>query len=127
MKSTYIISAFLSILSFAAISAAPSWDLARGEKLYVDNCSKCHRKDGKGIKMVYPPLKDSDYIKNGTSHELLRGMIYGRSGRITVNGTTYNGVMTTEIDKNVTDNDAALILTYVYNQLNGINKFVTAR
>jgi len=52
-------------------------------------------------------------------------MIYGRSGKIVVNGETYNGVMTTEIDKSLTDIDIALILTYVYQELNDINIVVS--
>jgi hypothetical protein len=51
-------------------------------------------------------------------------MIYGRSGKIVVNGETYNGVMTTEIDKSLTDIDIALILTYVYQELNNMEIIV---
>jgi mono/diheme cytochrome c family protein len=102
------------------------YDTNKAEKLYNEQCSKCHRKNGTGIKNVYPPLKDADYIKKVDTQELLRGMIYGRSGKITVNNVTYNGVMTTEVDKSLTDNDIALILTYVLQKFNNIDKIVTA-
>jgi len=101
-------------------------DMDRAQKLYMEQCSKCHRKDGKGIKRVYPPLRNADYIKKASTQELLRGMIFGRSGKITVNGITYNGVMTTEIDNKLSDKDIALILTYVYQEMNDINKTVTS-
>lgn len=99
----------------------------RGKDLYSKHCSNCHRKDGSGIKSVYPPLKNADYIKKNDSQELLRGMLFGRSGKITVNGASYNGVMTTEIDASLGDEDIASILNYVYLELNGMNKAVSAK
>jgi mono/diheme cytochrome c family protein len=128
--------AFLFAASFALImlifflgtltGSSSEYNKKRAEQLYMEHCSKCHRKDGRGVRRVYPPLLKADYIENASTKDLLRGMIYGRSGRITVNGITYNGVMTTEIDNNLSDNDIALILTYVYQEMNNINKTVTA-
>lgn len=99
----------------------------RGKDLYAKHCTNCHRKDGSGIKSVYPPLKNADYIRKYDSQELLRGMLFGRSGKITVNGVTYNGVMTTELDASLGDDDIASILNYVYLELNGMNKAVSAK
>jgi nitrite reductase (NO-forming) len=112
---------FLGTISGSSIDN----DMKRAQKLYMEQCSKCHRKDGKGIRRVYPPLRNADYIEKASTEELLRGMIFGRSGKITVNGITYNGVMTTEIDNNLSDKDIALILTYVYQEMNNTNKTVT--
>jgi len=88
--------------------------------LYIKHCSKCHRKDGSGIRGVYPPLKNADYIRNNSISELLRGMLFGRSGKIVVNGVSYNGVMTTEIDKSLTDAEIADILNFVLNEFNSM-------
>ena len=117
----------LSFIIFFTLFAGEKEDLSRGKKLYIEQCSKCHRKNGKGIKMVYPPLKNADYIKNGDKIELLRGMLFGREGKITVNGSTYKGVMTTEIDKSLNDKDIALILNYVYKVLNKLDIKTTAK
>lgn len=117
---------FVIITSSIYSTDKPAYNKQRGEELFVQQCSKCHRKNGKGIKRVYPPVKDADYIRNASSEELLRGMLFGRSGKIVVNGETYSGVMTTEIDKNLSDDDIANILNYVYNELNGIKKIVTS-
>jgi mono/diheme cytochrome c family protein len=125
-----IIIIFFSVVSSLILSSLnllggnSNYDKSRGEQLYLEQCSKCHRNNGKGIKRVYPPLKNADYIRNATADNLLRGMIYGRSGKIVVNGETYNGVMTTEIDKSLTDIDIALILTYVYQELNNMEIIV---
>ena len=124
LPAALIISILASINIFPDI---PKPDMKKAKKLYIEQCSKCHRKNGKGIKRVYPPLKDADYIVENPTEELLRGMIFGRSGKITVNGKTYNGVMTTEIDESISDSDIALILTYVYKELNDMKKVVTAK
>ena len=125
MKKIFAVILFTFVILFALL-ANEKEDLQRGKKLYIEQCSKCHRKNGKGIKTVYPPLKNSDYIKNGDKIELLRGMLFGREGKITVNGYTYQGVMTTEIDKSLSDRDIALILNYVYKVLNKMDVQTTA-
>jgi nitrite reductase (NO-forming) len=126
-KMTAIAAALLFIGMFAGELASKSTDMDRAEELYKDQCSKCHRNNGKGIRRIYPPLKNSDYIEKATSENLLRGIIFGRSGEIVVNGETYNGVMTTEIEEDVSDEEIALILTYIYKEFNGIDSTVTAK
>ena len=116
-----LVFAFMAAFSFEGKSDDNSIDMKAAEKLYKAHCSKCHRNNGTGIKKVYPPLKNADYIKNSNAHELLRGMLFGRSGKVTVNGVTYNGVMTTEIDGNLKDADIALILSYTYQKFNNMN------
>ncbi len=118
---------FVFVLFAVQLTSQNQYNAARGDKLFVEQCSKCHRKDGSGIKMVYPPTKKSDYIQKQDNIELLRGMIYGRSGKIVVNGYSYNGVMTTEIDKSLSEEDIANILTFVLQKQNGINKFVSVK
>lgn len=98
-----------------------SIDKEKAKKLYIEHCSKCHRKDGRGIKGVYPPLKNSDYVQKGDKIELLRGMLFGRSGKIVVNGEVYYGVMTTEIDSSLNNEDISMILEYVYRELNNMD------
>jgi nitrite reductase (NO-forming) len=116
------------ILIFPLISAENiKYDKDKSKNLYVNQCSKCHKYSGDGIRRIYPPLKNSDYVRNGTNDELLRGMIYGRSGKIVVNGQTYNGVMTTEIDASLSNGDIALILMYVYKELNGMDRNVNPK
>ena len=114
-------------VSIEILSGNIPYNAQRGEQLYMEQCSKCHRKGGSGVKDVYPPLKNADYVKNGDNVELLRGMLYGRSGKITVNGIIYQGVMTTEIDKSLSDDDITYILTYVFQKLNGIKKTVSVQ
>lgn len=116
---------FTFFLALLVMSASP-FDKDKSRRLYIEQCSKCHRKDGRGIKGVYPPLKNSDYVQKGDKIELLRGMIFGRNGKIIVNGEVYYGVMTTEVDQSLSNDDIALILEYVFKELNGMDKSVTA-
>ena len=125
---SFAITILLSIIIYSSQSSINLAYSASGSKdLFIKNCSKCHRKDGTGIKGVYPPLKNSDYIPKNTTSELLRGMLFGRSGRLTINGSTYNGVMTTEIDASLSDDDIASILNYVYKELNSIDRIATVK
>ncbi len=124
----FIIPMVLSLMLFFIVNLlSDDYDKEKARKLFIEQCSKCHRKDGRGIKGVYPPVKNSDYIQKGDKIELLRGMIFGRSGKIVVNGEVYYGVMITEIDKNLSDSDVALILEYVLKELNGMNVEVTEK
>jgi len=118
--SKLLISIVFVFILFIGLIASDKGNSNRGQKLYIQQCSKCHRKSGKGVKLVYPPLRNSDYVRKGDVVELLRGMLYGREGRIVVNGYTYKGVMTTEIDKSLSDKDILLILNYVLKELNGM-------
>lgn len=123
----FIIIIILTFLTFLQLFNSENYNKNRGKDLYIQHCSKCHRKDGRGISNVYPPLKNADYIQNNSTIELLRGMLFGRSGDIIVNGVRYNGVMITEIESNVPDEDIALILTYIYNEFNSIPKIVSTK
>lgn len=113
-------------IAFLRILFAQTYDKYKAQQLYINQCSMCHRKDGRGIKSVYPPLKNSDYVRNGDKIELLRGILFGRSGKIIVNGEVYYGVMPTEVNQNLSNSEIALILEYVYKELNNINTSVTA-
>ena len=84
----------------------------QGEQLYQKNCSNCHQKNGSGLGRVYPPLNNSDYLKNNFAEAicLIRN---GTKGGIIVNGINFNqpmpGIPT------LTDLEIAEIATYIYN------------
>jgi glucose/arabinose dehydrogenase/cytochrome c553 len=60
--------------------------------LYNSYCASCHQRDGKGDNNRYPPLAGSDYLA-GNKDQLIKIIIHGLQGEITVNGKTFNGVM----------------------------------
>lgn len=84
----------------------------QGEILYVQHCSNCHQKNGKGLGRVYPPLDSSDYMTTYFS-DVICLMKNGKTGELVVNGKTYNQAM--PAIPTLTDLEVAEIATYIYN------------
>ncbi len=66
--------------------------IADGKEIYNDFCVQCHLDNGEGVSGVFPPLANSDYLLNNIEMSI-RGLKYGLSGPIVVNGEEYDGVM----------------------------------
>jgi cytochrome c len=84
----------------------------QGEQLYLKHCSNCHKADGEGLRLLYPPVSRSDFMDNNFA-EVICLMKYGRSGEMEVNGKNFNqpmpGVPT------LTELELAEIATFIYN------------
>lgn len=80
-----------------------------GKQVYAQNCAACHQADGTGIPSAFPPLAKSDFL-SADAARAIRVVSGGLSGKITVNGKDYNGVMPAW---NLTDEELAGVLTYV--------------
>lgn len=90
-----------------------------GKGLYERTCFACHQLEGQGIPNAFPPLAKSDFL-NANPDRAIGAVLHGLSGEITVNGKKFNNVMTSQ---NLTDEQVADVLTYVYNSW-GNNKTV---
>ena len=66
--------------------------IADGKEIYNDFCVQCHLDNGEGVSGVFPPLAKSDYLLKNVEMSI-RGLKYGMSGPIVVNGEEYDGVM----------------------------------
>ena len=66
--------------------------IADGKEIYNDFCVQCHLDNGEGVSGVFPPLARSDYLLSNVEMSI-RGLKYGLSGPIVVNGEEYNGLM----------------------------------
>ena len=83
--------------------------IERGETVYEDFCMQCHLPTGAGVAGVYPPLAKADYLlKNRKA--AIHAVKYGLKGEITVNGSTYNSVMTAP---GLYDNEVADVMNYI--------------
>ncbi len=82
-----------------------------GKATYMQTCFACHQAEGQGIANAFPPLANADYL-NADVNRAIDIVLNGKTGEITVNGTTYNSVMTKQ---DLTDEEIANVLTYVYN------------
>jgi nitrite reductase (NO-forming) len=85
--------------------------MKRGKQIYTQNCLACHQATGAGIPNAFPPLADSDYL-NADVHRAIEVVKFGLTGEIEVNGNAYNSAMPKQ---NISDEDVAAVLTYVYN------------
>jgi nitrite reductase (NO-forming) len=87
-----------------------------GKALFMTSCAMCHQAEGQGVPGAFPPVAKSDYlntIANSKRQELVEIVLRGRTGKITVNGTEYNGVMTAVAG--LDDEKLATLLTWVSN------------
>ncbi|AEM71715.1 cytochrome c class I [Allomuricauda ruestringensis DSM 13258] len=86
-----------------------------GQRIYNTYCIACHKADGKGDGNRYPPLAGSDWV-TGDKNRLIKAVLEGLEGPITVNGKTYNDLMP-KMDF-LNDEDIAKVLTYIRMNLN---------
>ena len=94
--------------------------IANGKEIYQDFCLQCHLDTGKGVSGVFPPLAQSDYLLNDINLSI-KGIKYGMSGPITVNGEQYNGVMQ---NQGLDDVEIADVMNYVINSWGNKSKEV---
>ena len=67
--------------------------------------------NGEGIEVAYPPLANSDYLENNLKASII-GIKNGMKGEITVNGKTYNNVMT---PMGLSNQEVADVTNYILN------------
>jgi nitrite reductase (NO-forming) len=82
-----------------------------GKQIYMQTCFACHQAEGQGIPNAFPPLAKSDYL-NADVNRAISIVLKGKTGEITVNGETYNSVMTRQ---SISNDEIADVMTYVYN------------
>ena len=92
--------------------------MVAGKKNFELVCATCHQANGLGVAGVYPPLAGSEWV-NGSEERVIRIVLYGLKGSVTVKGTTYNAAAMPVIGKvsgsgyNWSDEKIAAVLTYV--------------
>lgn len=97
------------------LSASEQSLFARGRQIYLSSCVACHGNDGKGMKLLAPPLAGSDWVE-GDEKRLVRVLFHGLSGPITVSGKRYT---TPEVQPvmpplaTLGNNEIAAVLTYI--------------
>lgn len=82
-----------------------------GANVYSQNCLACHQANGAGIPGAFPPLAGADYLMEDEARAI-RTVTEGLTGKITVNGQEYDGIMP---KPSLTDDQVANVLTYVRN------------
>ncbi len=85
--------------------------IERGKTVYMAYCATCHQKEGEGIEGVYPPLAKSDYLMV-EKKRIIKQVIEGAAGEMTVNGIAYYGVMPAFA---LNDREISDVLNYIRN------------
>lgn len=74
-------------------------------------CGMCHGPDGGGLAPLYPPTRDSSFVKEASDSTLRTVILDGMSGPIEVNGVQYETLMPPT--EGLTDADCTKIITYL--------------
>jgi glucose/arabinose dehydrogenase/mono/diheme cytochrome c family protein len=88
-----------------------------GKQIYESLCLNCHQPDGKGLPGVYPPLTPNEWVGAEDVSVLIRVLLHGLTGPISVNGKEFR--TTTPIPMppmGLDDQQTADILTYIRGQ-----------
>lgn len=91
-------------------SSSLAESIRRGRTLYLSSCSMCHQPNGRGSGTTYPPLFQSDYLRNNPVQGI-RAIVAGLSGEISVNGQIYHGQMPAAL---LPDPAVADVLNFVF-------------
>lgn len=100
-----------SILPSNVAHAAVFQEQPDGAQLYSVRCQTCHQADGGGVPGVFPPLDGSKWVV-GDKGRLIRIILNGLMGEITVKGQTYGGSMP-PWGTFLNDEQVAAIATYI--------------
>lgn len=94
----------------APLTAAQQARYEMGKVLFSGVCAACHQPHGRGLEGVAPPLVDSEWVL-GSEQRLVRIILHGLTGPLSVKGRTYRLDMPALGAFN--DEQVAGILTYI--------------
>jgi len=84
---------------------------AQGRAVYGKTCIACHQATGLGAPGQFPPLAGSDWVNEAEPGRMIRAVLNGLQGPITVHGQNFNNVMVPW--NSLSDEDIAAVITYV--------------
>ena len=106
------------VVAFLALcpNAGARAEGVQGAQVYERVCAACHQVDGKGLGGVFPPLRDSDWLREDPDRAV-HAVISGLSGPIVVNGAEYDTAMPPM--GYLSDQEVAAVLSFVLEEWNG--------
>jgi nitrite reductase (NO-forming) len=133
MRTLLSINTFLAIVALALLSCQNTEDPSlkqlhksnaaqnlSGKDLYVMHCAACHQNNAKGVKGIFPPLKDSDYFLEDPKRAI-HNILYGQSEQIKVNGVVYQGIMPAV---KMSDSEVVKVVNYLVKDVNKSNQII---
>jgi mono/diheme cytochrome c family protein len=86
--------------------------VAHGRRIYGVYCAACHQPDGRGRPGQFPPLAGSEWVNAGGVNRIIRVVLDGVAGPMTVRGQTFNNAML-PWRAHLSDEDIVAVLTFV--------------
>jgi len=99
--------------SATAVANNAPGGVAAGGKVFSTNCSSCHGAAGAGVPGAFPPLAGNPFV-TGNKTQVIRVVVNGLHGQISVKGSTYNGQMPAW-KGNLSNSDIANVITFIRN------------
>ncbi len=100
----------ISCLVTTTLASAADPSAERGLTVYQVACAACHQPTGEGVRGIFPPLANSEYLLADKARSI-RIALQGTSGPLKVNAVDYQGVMPPP--PGLDDQKIADVLTYV--------------
>ncbi len=91
IKFVLAIFVFLLFVMFN-IGIANGQKIYSGQQLYESSCSQCHGIEGEGFLLLYPPIRNSAYLREKI-HLLPCIMRYGLKGKIVIENKEFDQIM----------------------------------
>lgn len=108
---------FASVITSSQLHAQDATLEARkqaGQQVYATICLACHQPTGAGLPGMFPPLAGSDWITAKKPDRLIRLVLHGVAGPISVNGRPFpTPAPIMPPQSTLTDQQVADVLTYV--------------
>lgn len=111
LPSYILLSIPAALLGVAILSAASVPPADPGQEIYIARCLSCHQMNGEGVPGAFPPLTESEWVE-GDKGVLIRMLLQGLGGTITVKGQQYGGLMP-PWGAFLNDEEVAQVLTYI--------------
>lgn len=119
---------FNSVKEIDALHVKPAEDprIPLGASIYGRvGCAGCHQPDGNGgVAQNCPPLAGSDWVNVKDPERLIRLLLKGATGPITVNGKTWSGGSMLAFEDMLSDAEIAAVLSYIRNNWGNRNPLV---
>ena len=91
--------------------------IAEGQKIYNAVCFACHQPTGQGLPNMFPALAESDWVNAPKPDRIIRFVLHGLNGPITLKGAPFNTPAPLMPPQGAALSDAQIgwVLTYVRN------------
>src|SRR6266566_3689521 len=98
----------------------------KGQKVFETYCQVCHQSTGLGAPNQFPPLAGSEWVLAKEPGRVIRIVLHGLQGPVTVNGQQFNSSGMPPWKETLTDEETANVLTYIRQEWGNNASSVTA-